>query len=43
MCGALLSVWEATSELGMTVEHLRPLYATVLREAEQCWAWPSTR
>lgn len=31
---ALLAVWEATSELGMTGGHLRALYATVLREAE---------
>jgi hypothetical protein len=30
LCGALLSVWEATSALGMTGGHLRELYATFL-------------
>jgi len=33
LCGALLSVWEGTSELGMDGGHLRGLYAAFLQEA----------
>lgn len=33
LCGALLSVWEGASELGMSGGHLRGLYAAFLREA----------
>lgn len=33
LCGALLSVWEGTSALGMTGGHLRALYGSFLQEA----------
>jgi hypothetical protein len=33
LCGALLSVWEGTSELGMSGGNLRGLYGAFLREA----------
>lgn len=38
---ALLSVWEATSELDMTGGQPRPLCGAFLREAEPMLAWLS--